>query len=87
MPKTVDVAVVGAGPCGLATGIAAKRAGLHTVLFDRGCLVQTIMEYPTYLTFFSTPERLEIADIPFVISDAKPTRREALSYYLSLIHI
>ena len=81
MPKTVDLAVVGAGPCGLAAGIAAKRAGLHAVLFDRGCLVQTIMEYPTYLTFFSTPERLEIADIPFVISDAKPTRREALSYY------
>lgn len=81
MPKTIDVAIVGAGPCGLAAGIAAKRAGLHTVLFDRGCLVQTIMGYPTYLTFFSTPERLEIADIPFIVAGAKPTRREALSYY------
>ena len=81
MPGTVDVAIVGAGPCGLAAGIAAKRAGLRTVLFDRGCLVQTIMGYPTYLTFFSTPERLEIGSLPFVVAGAKPTRRDALSYY------
>jgi thioredoxin reductase (NADPH) len=62
-------------------GVAARKAGLTTALFDRGCLVQSIVDYPTYMTFFSTPERLEIGGIPFVVADAKPTRREALSYY------
>jgi len=79
--ERIDIAVVGAGPCGLAVGVAAMRAGLEAVLFDRGCLVQSVVEYPIYMTFFSTPERLEIGGIPFVVADAKPTRREALAYY------
>lgn len=81
MERRLDIAIVGAGPCGLAVGVAAKRAGLDAVIFDRGCLVQSLVEYPIYMTFFSTPERLEIGEIPFVAADAKPTRREALAYY------
>ncbi|MBL0938173.1 MAG: YpdA family putative bacillithiol disulfide reductase [Gemmatimonadaceae bacterium] len=78
---TVDVAVVGAGPCGLATAIAAKRAGLSAMVFDRGCLVSGLASYPTYMTFFSTAERLEIGGVPFVVATEKPTRRDALAYY------
>ena len=81
MERQIDVAIVGAGPCGLAVGVAVKPAGLDAVLFDRGCLVQALVEYPIYMTFFSTPERLEIGGIPFVVADRKPTRREALAYY------
>ena len=81
MTQRLDLAIIGAGPCGLAAGVAATEAGLETMLFDRGCLVQSLMAYPTYMTFFSTPERLEIGGVPFVVADAKPTRREALSYY------
>ncbi len=80
-PSSIDVAVVGAGPCGLAVGAAAARAGLTIRLFDRGPIVSSIAGYPTYMTFFSTPERLEIEGVPFVVADAKPTRREALVYY------
>ena len=79
--RRLDIAVVGAGPCGLAVGVAARDAGLRAALFDRGCLVQSIVDYPTYMTFFSTPERLEIGGVPFVVADAKPSRREALAYY------
>lgn len=77
----LDLAIIGAGPCGLAVGVAAREAGLRAALFDRGCLVQSLVDYPTYMTFFSTPERLEIGGIPFVVADEKPTRREALAYY------
>lgn len=81
MSEIADMAVVGAGPCGLAVGAAARAAGLHSVLFDRGCITSSIVEYPIYMTFFSTPERLEIGGVPFVVGGAKPTRREALIYY------
>lgn len=77
----VDLAIVGAGPCGLAAGVAASQAGLSTVLFDRGPIVSGIASYPTYMTFFSTAERLSIGDVPFVVADEKPTRRDALAYY------
>jgi thioredoxin reductase (NADPH) len=77
----VDVAVVGAGPCGLAAAIAAQRAGLSTVVFDRGCLVNGIAGYPTYMTFFSTAERIAIGGVPFIVATEKPTRRDALAYY------
>ena len=80
----LDLAVVGAGPCGLATGIAAQRAGISCTLFDRGCVVSSISRYPTHMTFFSTAERLEIGGVPFVVVGDKPTRREALRYYQRL---
>jgi thioredoxin reductase (NADPH) len=77
----VDLAVVGAGPCGLAAGVAARRAGLSVMLFDRGPIVAGLASYPTYMTFFSTAERLSIGGVPFVVADEKPTRRDALAYY------
>jgi thioredoxin reductase (NADPH) len=78
---TVDLAVVGAGPCGLAAAIAAQRVGLSAVVFDRGCLVNGIAGYPTYMTFFSTAERIAIGGVPFIVATEKPTRRDALAYY------
>ena len=85
MPDTIDLAIVGAGPCGLAAGIAAARAQLSAVIFDRSCVVSGIAGYPTYMTFFSTAERLSIGDVPFVVASDKPTRRDALAYYRALV--
>lgn len=76
-----EIAVIGAGPCGIAVGVAAAQAGLSCVLFDRGAITQGMKDHPTYVTYFSGPEKLEIADIPFTTSGDKPTRREALRYY------
>jgi thioredoxin reductase (NADPH) len=77
----VDLLVVGAGPCGLAVGVAARKAGLACVLLDRRTIVSTIERYPLGMTFFSTPERIEIGDVPFISSHEKPTRRDGLIYY------
>lgn len=77
----MDIAVVGAGPCGIAVGVAAARAGLSCVLFDRGAITQAMMDHPTYVTYFSGPEKLEIDGLPFTTAGDKPTRREALRYY------
>lgn len=80
--QVLDIAVIGAGPCGLAVGAAARDAGLRCVLFDRGPLTATIVrEYPPYIAFFSTAEKLEIGGLPFPIERGKPTREEALAYY------
>ena len=76
-----EVAVVGAGPCGLAVAAAATRRGVGTVLFDRGPLCSSLVGYPPYMTFFSTPENLEIEGLPFVTATTNPTRKEALAYY------
>jgi thioredoxin reductase (NADPH) len=85
MSDTLDLAVVGAGPCGIAAGAAATRAGLRSVLFDRGCITRSLIDYPYYMTFFSTAAKLEIGGVPFTIPDSKPTRREALAYYRRVI--
>jgi len=79
------LAVVGAGPCGLAVGIAARKAGISCVLFDRDGVVSSIGRYPTFMTFFSTADRLELAGVPFICAGEKPTRREALRYYQRLV--
>src|SRR5512141_1715910 len=76
-----DVVVIGAGPTGLACAIEAKRAGFRTVNVDKGCLVNSLFHYPANMTFFTTPELLEIGDIPFPSPHQKPTRQEALEYY------
>jgi thioredoxin reductase (NADPH) len=81
---TFELAVIGAGPCGLAAGIAARRAGVSCVLFDRGCVVSSISGYPTHMTFFSTADRLEVGGVPFVVVGERPTRREAIRYYQRL---
>jgi thioredoxin reductase (NADPH) len=76
-----DLLVIGAGPCGLAVGIAARQAGLGCVLLDRRTIVSTIERYPLGMTFFSTPERIEIGGVPFIASHEKPTRKDGLLYY------
>ena len=85
MSDLIDLAVVGAGPCGIAVGAAAQTAGLRTTLYDRGCITNSLVNYPYYMTFFSTAQKLEIAGVPFTIADSKPTRREALSYYRRVV--
>jgi len=76
-----DVLVIGAGPTGLACGIEAQRRGLKTVVIDKGCLVNSLFHYPAGMVFFTTPELLEIGDMPFTSAHQKPTREEALEYY------
>jgi thioredoxin reductase (NADPH) len=76
-----DVVVVGAGPTGLACGIELKRRGLSAVLIEKGCVVNSLYNYPTNMLFFTTPELLEIGDIPMTAIGEKPTRTEALKYY------
>jgi thioredoxin reductase (NADPH) len=83
----VDVAVIGAGPCGLGVGIAASRAGLGCTLIEKACVAASIAGYPTYMTFFSTADRLEVGNVPFIVAGDKPTRREALRYYQRLVRI
>jgi thioredoxin reductase (NADPH) len=76
-----DILIIGAGPIGLACGLAAKRAGLSYVIVEKGTLVNSLYNYPANMSFFSTSDRLEIGEVPFVSSNAKPTRSEALEYY------
>ena len=83
--ERIDLVIVGAGPCGIAAGAAAREAGLSCVLFDRGCITQSLVGYPYYMTFFSTAEKLELAGVPFTIPDSKPNRREALAYYRRVV--
>ena len=78
---TKDLLIIGAGPIGLACGIEAKKAGLSYLIVEKGCLVNSLFHYPTNMTFFSTSERLEIGDVPFVSHSPKPDRTEALEYY------
>jgi thioredoxin reductase (NADPH) len=77
----VDALVVGAGPTGLACGIELERRGIRTVLVEKGCVVNSIYHYPTNMTFFTTPELLEIGNIPMTSLNDKPVRTEALKYY------
>ena len=85
MSDLLDLAVVGAGPCGIAVGAAASTAGLGATLYDKGCITNSLVDYPYYMTFFSTAQKLEIGNVPFTIADSKPTRREALGYYRRVV--
>ncbi|MDX1699994.1 MAG: YpdA family putative bacillithiol disulfide reductase [Melioribacteraceae bacterium] len=76
-----DIIIVGAGPIGLACAIEAKSKGFKHLVIEKGCLVNSLYNYPTNMTFFSTSERLEIGDVPFISHGVKPTRTEALEYY------
>jgi thioredoxin reductase (NADPH) len=79
--SVMDVLVIGAGPTGLACAIEAQLLGLKVMVIDKGCLVNSLYNYPANMTFFTTPELLEIGDIPFNTAHQKPTRLEALEYY------
>lgn len=75
------IIIIGAGPIGLACGIEATKAGIPYLILEKGCLVNSLYNYPANMTFFSTSERLEIGDVPFVSVNPKPTRAESLEYY------
>ena len=76
-----DVFIIGGGPIGLACGIAAQKANLNYIIVEKGCLVNSLYNYPVNMTFFSTSERLEIGGVPFMSLNPKPKRAEALEYY------
>src|SRR5947208_6899943 len=80
-----DVLIVGAGPSGLATAIAAKHHGLDYVLVEKGVLVNSIFNFPMHMVFFTTPELLEIGGLPLTSPYDKPTRAEALIYYRRVV--
>src|SRR5580698_263564 len=77
----LDILIIGGGPIGIACGLAAKKAGLNYLIVEKGCLVNSLYNYPSTMTFFSTSEKLEIGGIPFVTISNKPVRAEALEYY------
>ncbi|NGM61956.1 YpdA family putative bacillithiol disulfide reductase [Sphingobacterium sp. SGG-5] len=81
MKELYDVIIIGGGPIGLACGLAAQANNLSYIILEKGCLVNSLYRYPVNMTFFSTSERLEIGDIPFVTTLPKPKRAEALEYY------
>lgn len=81
----VDLLIVGGGPCGLAAAISAQRAGLSALVLEGASVVSTIAHYPTYVTFFSTAEKLSLGGLPFVIAAEKPTRRDGLAYYRAVV--
>src|SRR5205085_903607 len=85
MANDVDLLIVGGGPCGLAAAVSAQRAGLNALVIESSVVVSTIAAYPTYVRFFSTAEKLAIGGLPFVIATEKPTRRDALAYYRSVV--
>src|SRR5437016_14264109 len=78
---TYDLICIGAGPTGLACAIEARRAGMRPLVIDKGCLCNSLFHYPVNMVFFTTPELLEIGDLPLVCAAEKPTRNEALKYY------
>ncbi len=79
--KIQDLIIIGAGPIGLACGIEAQKRDLDHLIFDKGCLVNSLYQYPMNMTFFSTSDKLEIGGVPFISHNPKPTRAEALEYY------
>jgi thioredoxin reductase (NADPH) len=83
--KQLDLLVVGAGPCGLAAAISAQRAGLRARVLDASAVVSTITQYPYYVSFFSTAEKLSLGGVPFVVATEKPTRRDGLAYYRAIV--
>ena len=81
----IDVLIVGGGPCGLATSISAQRAGLTSQILEAHSVVSTIAQYPTYVHFFSTAEKLALGGMPFVVSTEKPSSRDGLTYYRAVV--
>tara|TARA_B100001758_G_scaffold24789_3_gene17298 strand:- start:701 stop:1654 length:954 start_codon:yes stop_codon:yes gene_type:complete len=80
-----DVCIIGAGPIGICCAIEAKKNNLSYIIIDRGCLVNSLYNYPKNMTFFSTSDKLEIGDVPFISHNSKPTKSEALEYYRRVV--
>jgi len=80
-----DVCIIGAGPIGICCAIEAKKNGLSYIIIDRGCLVNSLYNYPKNMTFFSTSDKLEIGEVPFISHNSKPTKSEALEYYRRVV--
>lgn len=87
LPSHTPALIVGAGPIGLACAISARRRGIQATVIDAGAIADAIVRYPIGMTFFTTPERLEIGDHPLVCSGAKATREEALNYYRGVVRV
>jgi thioredoxin reductase (NADPH) len=81
MESQFDVIIVGAGPAGLACAVAAKERGLSSVILEKGSIVDAIRRFPTFMTFFSSADLLEVGGVPFLAADVRPTRYEAVRYY------
>jgi thioredoxin reductase (NADPH) len=81
----IDLLIIGGGPCGLATSISARRAGLTSQVLEAHSVVSTITQYPTYVHFFSTAEKLALGGLPFIVSTEKPSRRDGLAYYRAVV--
>mgnify|MGYP005609593711 FL=1 len=83
--KYIDAIIVGGGPCGLATAIALQEIGMKPVVIEKGNIVNSIYNYPTHQTFFSSSENLEIGDVAFITENRKPVRNQALAYYRAVV--
>jgi thioredoxin reductase (NADPH) len=83
--RTADIAIIGAGPTGLACALGAKERGLDHVVIDKGTIVSTIVGYPINMTFFSTPDKLELGSMPFTSPNFRPSRLEAIEYYRGVV--
>ncbi|MCW5517672.1 YpdA family putative bacillithiol disulfide reductase [Muriicola sp. Z0-33] len=83
--KNLDILIVGGGPIGIACGLQAKKKGLNYLIIEKGPIVNSLFNYPINMQFFSSSERLEIDDIPFISKEAKPKRNEALEYYRRIV--
>ncbi len=81
MTTNYDIIIIGGGPIGIACALEARKAGLSYLVLEKGCLVNSLYNYPANMTFFSTSERIEIGGVPFVSNNVKPNRSEALEYY------
>src|SRR4249920_1255414 len=85
MEEILDLLIIGGGPIGLACALEAKAANLNYLVIEKGCLVNSLYNYPVNMTFFSTSERLEIGGVPFMSLNPKPKRAEALEYYRRVV--
>ncbi|MGG2080567.1 YpdA family putative bacillithiol disulfide reductase [Lysinibacillus pakistanensis] len=85
--QQADAIIVGGGPCGLAAAIALQNIGIQPIVIEKGNIVNSIYNYPTHQTFFSTSERLAIGDVPFIIEGRKPKRNQALVYYREVVRL